>query len=96
MDQIMITAAKKCIEENRLHALQSTYEEFIASFDTSQTDWPYIFQKIYLHSCLKGRKEIAEWLEKTIYPNMEPIQKIALRQIFPYGRHLLQKAIKTH
>lgn len=91
----MITCAKKCIEENNLYALQSTYQEFITSFNTEHTDWPYIFQKIYLHACLKGCKEISEWLEKTLYPQMDPIQKIALRQVFPYGRHLLQRATKT-
>jgi hypothetical protein len=55
-------------------------------------DWPYIFHRVYLHSCLKGHQEAASWLEHTVYVTMDPIQKIALRQIFPYGHHLLRQA----
>jgi hypothetical protein len=54
-------------------------------------DWPYIFHKVYLHACLRGRTEMALWLADNIYPNMDKIQQIALRQIFPYGRFLLAK-----
>ena len=55
-------------------------------------DWPVLFQKIYLHACLKKNEPIATWLQTSIYPLLDPIQQIALRQVFPYGRHLLQKA----
>ena len=54
-------------------------------------DWPYVFHRVYLHACLKKKKEIAEWLQTALYPFMDPIQQIALRQIFVYGRHLLSK-----
>lgn len=58
-------------------------------------DWPTIFHRVYLHACLKGRRESAKWMETVLFPAMDPIQQIALRQIFPYGRVLLQHA-KTH
>ena len=64
---------------------------FIQDLSPSE-DWTYVFQKVYLHACLKGRKQLAEWLEKDVYPLLEPIQQIALRQIFPYGHHLLSRA----
>ena len=54
-------------------------------------DWPTLFQKIYLHACLKKKQTIASWLQNDIYILLDPIQKIALRQVFPYGKHLLQK-----
>ena len=54
-------------------------------------DWPTLFHKIYLHACLKKKHEIAYWLQTEIYTIMDPIQQIALRQIFPYGRYLLRK-----
>jgi hypothetical protein len=58
-------------------------------------DWPYIFQKVYLHACLRGKVDMANWLTDNVYPKMDGIQQIALRQIFPYGRHLLKKYICT-
>lgn len=57
-----------------------------------QLDVPYIFHRVYLHACLKGQRVIADWMEKTVYPSLDKIQQIALRQIFPYGKHLLKKS----
>jgi len=55
-------------------------------------DWPVLFQKVYLHACLKKKEEIANWLQTIIYPMLDPIQQIALKQVFPYGRYLISKA----
>ena len=46
-----------------------------------------IFHRVYLHACLRGNETLASWLHQELYPKMDPIQQIALRQIFPYGRH---------
>jgi len=54
-------------------------------------DWPTLFQKVYLHACLKKKHDIALWLRNDIYTIMDPIQQIALRHVFPYGKHLLEK-----
>ena len=75
---------KRLIERGDLAAFQ----EHLA--DIEMVDWA--FQKLYLHACLKGRREIAEWLEKVVFPTMDPIVQIALRQGFSYGRYLLRKA----
>ena len=64
------------------------FKEFLEEME--MVDWA--FQKLYLHACLKGRKEIAEWLETSVFPTMDPIAQIALRQGFAYGRYLLRKA----
>jgi hypothetical protein len=53
-------------------------------------DWPTLFQKVYLHACLKKNHKIASWLQDEIYTIMDPIQQIALRHVFPYGKHLLK------
>jgi hypothetical protein len=50
----------------------------------------YFFQKIYLHSCLKKRQGIAEYMEKMIFPKLGEIEKIAIRQCFLYGKHKLK------
>ena len=92
MNNEIITTCKKYIEENNLDYLQEYYKDLLNSENLDKVDWPTIFQKLYLHACLKGKPQTAEWFEKTLYPTMDPIQQIALRQIFPYGKHLLSKA----
>jgi len=99
-DRQIIDECKSLIKLQDLLGLQTFFielmeeESFIDSMELQKKhDWPYIFHRIYLHACLKGHQEAATWLEHTIYPSMDPIQKIALRQIFPYGHHLLRQAV---
>ncbi len=95
MDLEIIQEAKRHIEDGNLPSLQ---EQICELFDNAalprEPDWPFIFHKVYLHACLKGNHEIAHWLTTAMYPLMDPIQQIALRQIFSYGRLLLSKADK--
>ena len=89
----IIRTCKTYIETNNLSSLQSYYAELMDyTYPDQQPDIPCIFHRVYLHACLKGNREIANWLETSLYPTMDKIQQIALRQIFPYGRHLLSKA----
>lgn len=92
MDQEIIYECKKHVEDGNLDYLEEYLQTLLQ--DDREYDWPFIFQKVYLHACLKGKHEIAEWLTNSVYPIMEPIQKIALRQIFSYGNHLLRQADK--
>jgi len=94
MNEQIVQECKKYITENNVCALQVYYQELAESEFPQAPDWPYIFQKVYLHACLKGLPQVSEWLEKELYTRMDPIQKIALRQIFPYGKHLLTQAEK--
>jgi hypothetical protein len=55
-----------------------------------EISWDYIFQKVYLHAALKKQKHICEWLD-TLFTRLDPIQQIALRQMFSYAKHLLNK-----
>jgi hypothetical protein len=91
MDQDIIKGCKTLIEENNMDGLQSYYREIMSKEFPREPDWPFIFHRVYLHACLKKRPEIAEWIHSALYPLMDPIQQIALRQIFPYGRYLLSK-----
>jgi hypothetical protein len=93
MEYQIIADCKFHVEGNDLQSLQSYFQELLQS-QNGQPDWPVIFHRVYLHACLKGRPEIAEWLEKTVFPMMDGIQQIALRQIFSYGRYLLSKSQK--
>lgn len=78
--------AKQLVEHGDLSALQNAFTVLRG------VDIPWLFQKLYLHACLKGRVEIAEWLQNSVFPTLDPIAQIALRQGFAYGRYLLNKA----
>jgi hypothetical protein len=87
MDETIRTC-KNFINTNDLISLQ----KYVITLFDQENDWPYLFQKVYLHACLKGQEDTEKWLREAMYPQMDPIQQIALRQIFPYGRHLIATA----
>ncbi len=92
MDDHIIRTCKEYINQGNTYAIQDYYRELLMSKFDRTPDWPYIFHRVYLHACLRGRTAIATWMSTTLFPAMDPIQQIALRQIFPYGRNLLAKA----
>ncbi len=77
---------KAFINEDNLEALVELYTEH----SQENYAWEYVYQKLYLHACLKKKREIVEWL-KSLFPQFDPIQQIALRQMFSYGKYLLAK-----
>jgi hypothetical protein len=92
MDDHIIRSCKRFIDEGNTYAIQDYYRELLMSEFDRTPDWPFIFHRVYLHACLRGREAIASWMATQLFPSMDPIQQIALRQIFPYGRNLLTKA----
>ena len=52
--------------------------------------WDYIFKKVYIHACLKKNQPIVDILLQK-YEELSEIERIAVRQVFPYGRYLLSK-----
>jgi hypothetical protein len=81
-----IKNCKLLIEENNLDCLQDYYLEN----KDEPFAWEYAYQKIYLHACLKKKPMIVEWM-KGLFETFDPIQQIALRQMFYYGKYLLAK-----
>ena len=95
MDSTIIAEAKQHINDGNLEELQHQVCRLFDNPDLPcEPDWSFIFQKVYLHACLKGNEDIADWLKKAMYPLMDPIQQIALRQVFAYGRYLVYRARK--
>ena len=76
------------IERGDLAAVQEIFSELWEVQD--EFDMASLFKDCYLHACLKKKKEIADWFTAE-FERLDPIMKIALRQMFPYGRHLLAK-----
>ena len=60
------------------------------SNEASTIAWDHVYQKVYLHACLKKRRRFADWMI-SLFEMLEPIEKIALRQTFAYGKYLLNK-----
>ncbi len=91
IEEQLISEIKPFIVKGNLEGLKEQWSEYY--FETEfnrEVAWDYIFQKIYLHAALKKQPAICEWLD-TIFTEFSPIQQIALRQMFAYARHLLNK-----
>ena len=89
-DQI-IHNIKLYINSGDLETVKVLYDEYVNETEFErEIAWDYVFQKIYLHAELKKQKAICEWLD-TLFATFDPIQQIAMRQMFPYARHLLEK-----
>lgn len=80
---------KLIVERGDLLSLQEYFSMIMSGEVDALVEWDYLFQKVYLHACLKKKREIAKWLEKEVFLQLPPIQAIAIRQVFPYGNYLL-------
>ncbi len=81
---------KRYIEAGSLEACKSYLQEIIDEYENDSIPWDYIFQKVYLHACLKKQKAIVDWL-MLVFNGLPPIQQIAVRHVFSYGRALLSR-----
>lgn len=86
MVEEIIFSFKQYINDNNIEACKTYYQHL--KDENYNLPFDYLFQKVYLHACLKHRKEIVYWL-MIVYEELPEIEKIAIRQTFPYGRHLL-------
>ena len=88
----IIRECKKLIENENLPELKEYYNTLDKQelFISNLIAYEYIFQKIFIHSCNFGNKEIIEWLTEK-YDEMDNIRKIGLRQLFYYGKYILKK-----
>lgn len=77
---------KDRITHDDLESLQDAFQTAIQ--DQAPYAWEYVYQKLYLHACLKKKQSIVDWLTP-LFSMLDPIQQIALRQLFSYGRYLL-------
>ena len=91
---ITLRDIKQLIERDDLVGIQAIYGDLTdaeaAAEAESEVDWTTLFKDCYLHACLKKKPQIAAWFE-SVFKEFDPIQQIALRQTFAYGRYLLKK-----
>lgn len=84
--ETFLKESKKLIEKDNVEGLQ----EYYAENQEENYPWEYIYQKVYLHACLKKKIRIVEWM-KPLFEQFDPIQQIGIRQMFSYGNYLLAK-----
>ena len=94
MDRQILEDCKDYIETDQLEELQSYIYDWIQNKNNMQ-DYrlpiEYLYQQVYLHACLKKKQHIAEWIKSIFTVLFDDIQQIALRQMFSYGKYLLNK-----
>jgi hypothetical protein len=90
MNAMILSECKAFVTAGDLSGLQEYYSEIQTAEFSYSISWQYIYQKVYLHACLKKKVDIAEWLT-SIFPTFDSVSQIAMRQMFPYGRHLLAR-----
>lgn len=90
-----IETIRQIILKLKIYINNNDFENFsnflIYNFDflKENVDLSYIFQKVYLHACLKKNRHIAEWLRKECFAYLNPFEQMSIRQVFAYGNHLL-------
>jgi hypothetical protein len=86
---------QKALKEIKEYLLEADIDEISQNAD-------YIFQKVYIHTCLligKYKKKhdtvsvdkliaIEKFLKEECFPKLPEIQRIAIRQCFSYGKYL--------
>lgn len=88
MEKALISNCKDFINDGNLEGLKDYYSELQTLEYDYNPNWQYIYRQLYIHSCLKKKKDIADWFVD-MFPTFDLVSQIALRQIFPYGRYLL-------
>lgn len=90
MNEAFIRTCKTYVNEGNLLGLQDCYNEMQNNDLGYNLNWEYIYHRVYLHACLKRKRDIVDWLTE-MFGTLDPVSQIGLRQIFPYGRFLLAR-----
>jgi len=88
MSEDVVHLFKEFINHNDLDGFKILIEE-VADSD-GPIEWDYIFQKVYIHACLKKNKAFTEYLMAK-FTEMAPEHQIIARQVFTYGRYLMER-----
>lgn len=91
VEQSIVNDVKKIIERGSVEEMQEFWFSITTEYEFDQPiDFPWIMQKVFIHACLHGKKDIVEWL-RTIFDEMDEISKIAYKHTINYGDALLRK-----
>lgn len=90
IEREIVAEAKVYLAVGDLEGLQGLWRVCQETDFGRTLSWEWIFEKIYVHAALKKQRAICEWLDR-LFLELDPIQQIGLRQMFPYARYLLNK-----
>lgn len=90
MEASIVRECKEMIERSSLQSLQEYYHDLLSSYNEGSFDWAFVLQKVYLHACLKKKRDMAAWLEER-FKDLDPIAFMAYRHTINYGQVLLKK-----
>ena len=88
MSEDVVHIFKEYINNNDIDGFKNFIEE--VSESDEPIEWDYIFQKVYIHACLKKNKSFTEFL-MTKFTEMEQQHQIIARQVLTYGRYLMER-----
>jgi hypothetical protein len=84
--KVIIRDMKDLVGLDNLEGLK----DYVYELPPLDLPWDVVYKDVYLHACLKKKPLIVNWLLE-VYESLDPITKITLKQLFPYGRYLLNK-----
>ncbi len=88
--EYIIREIKDVINKGNIDELKELWENYQNTDFNDIIAWDYVFQKVYLHACLKKKVDMVQWLE-LLFSQFNEIHKIALRHTLIYGKYLLRK-----
>ena len=86
----LINEFKYYIDNEKYDSLYELYTSIIERYDETKEyrcNYEYIFQKVYLYACIKGKHEIIDFM-KSIYETFGDVEKIALKPTIIYGKYI--------
>ena len=93
MDSYFLHTGKYLVELSDIEGLKNLYSELLYEYNQKKEyrlPIEFIYQQIFLHCCQHNFIEAIRFLFQ-VYLEMDRIQKMALRQLFYYGKLKLDK-----
>ncbi len=88
----IISTFKYYIKNNLVDRIEDYINEIIQEKYQNKISYPYIFQKVYLYTCIQGKKDIIILLFD-IYKSFPLVDRIALRPTIIYGKYLYKNGV---
>ena len=84
----VIKNCKHLIDIYDLIELKKYYTELMTTNFDYDINFSYIYKDVFFYACNKENKDVIHWLIQ-LYHSFDDVTKIALRQMFTYGKYIL-------